>query len=96
MARRIQSSYIVGYDLTRIDGHDYTNLIQTLESSFSPWLHHLDSTWVIVTDLTAVQVADTLRPHMHRDDKLLVVQCSGVGAWFGFNETGSNWLRDNL
>jgi len=90
------TTYIVGYDLTHKDGHDYTNLINALKKSFSNWWHNLDSTWVIVTSLSAVQVRDTLRPHMHRDDKLLVVQSAGIGAWSGFAESGSTWLKDNL
>jgi hypothetical protein len=90
------TTYIVGYDLTHKDSHDYTNLIDALKSSFSNWWHHLDSTWVIVTNYSAVQVRDILQPHMHRDDKLLVVQSASIGAWFGFNENGSTWLKENL
>ncbi|UQO35931.1 hypothetical protein [Burkholderia cepacia] len=90
------NTFIVGYDLVRKGSHDYSNLIATLENSFSKWWHHLDSTWVIVTDKTAKQVRDTLRPHMHQDDELLVIQSGGVGAWAGFNQAGSSWLLNNL
>ncbi|MEK6384088.1 MAG: CRISPR-associated protein Cas2 [Paraburkholderia tropica] len=90
------ATFIVGYDLTNKDGHDYANLIDALKTSFSNWWHHLDSTWVIVTSKTAVEVRDTLSPHMHRDDKLFVAQASGVGAWRGFNDKGASWLKDNL
>ncbi|MFA8389051.1 hypothetical protein ACEPUD_02875 [Burkholderia ubonensis] len=90
------NTFIVGYDLTRKGSHDYTNLIETLKHSFVNWWHHLDSTWVIVTSKSAQQVRDILRAHMHPDDELLVVQSNGTGAWTGFKQAGSDWLRANL
>lgn len=89
-------TFIVGYDLTHKDGHDYSNLIDALKTSFSNWWHHLDSTWVIVTNKTAVQVRDCLLPHMHQDDKLFVVQSAGTASWSGFDQKGSVWPKSNI
>lgn len=89
------TTYIIGYDLTKKDGHDYTNLIEAIKS-YPDWWHYLDSTWVVVTNQSAVQIRDALKAHMHQDDELLVVQSSGVGAWSGFDTTGSEWLKNKL
>ena len=91
------ASYLIGYDLNRPRGKDdYTELIATIKESFSPWWHHLDSTWIVQTEMTAAQIRDLLMPHIDRGDELLVVGLTGVGAWTGFNERGSQWLKNNL
>lgn len=87
-------TYIIGYDLNR-PGQDYTDLITAIKT-YRSWWHHLDSTWIIKTDETAEQVRDKLSAHIDNTDELLVVGSSGEGAWTGFNEKGSTWLKDNL
>lgn len=88
------ATYIISYDLNS-PGQDYTSLHDAIKS-YKTWWHHLDSTWCIVTDDTAAKVRDNLKKKMDSNDKLLVVKSSGVGAWFGFNSKGSEWLKDNL
>lgn len=87
------ATHLVGYDLTRKDEHDYEPLWTALRQ-VGTWWHHLDSTWLVVTDLTVVQLRDRLQSLMHPDDKLLVVDVTGRWrAWSGFNSRGSEWLR---
>ena len=87
-------TYIIGYDLNR-PGQDYADLITAIKS-YGNWWHHLDSTWIIQTNESASQVRDKLIPYLDANDELLVVGSSGEGAWTGFNEKGSKWLKDNL
>jgi hypothetical protein len=89
-------TYLVGYDLNRPRGaSDYPELYKALQA-YPNWWHHLDSTWIIKTDWSSVQIRDDLRQHIDSGDKLLVVRLEGTGAWFGFNEKGSQWLKNNL
>ena len=92
-ARRM-TSYIVSYDL-KAPGKDYATLIEYLKSHTN-WWHNLGSTWVVVTDLSAVELRDGIKSHTDSNDKVLVVQSAGIGAWFSFAESGSNWLKKNL
>ena len=88
------STMLVGYDLK--EGEDYSDLIKKLKD-FGGWWHHLDSTWLITTDLSPVQVRDQLKPLLKRTDKLLVINVSGdAAAWHGFNDQGAKWIKDNL
>ena len=87
-------SYIVSYD-PQAPGKDYDDLIDYLKSH-EKWWHHLGSTWVVVTSLSAVQLRDGIRQHTDANDKVLVVQSSGIGAWRGFTDKGSQWLKDHL
>lgn len=86
--------YVVGYDLQ--EGQDYEPLIERLKQ-FETWWHHLDSTWVIKSSASATDVRDTLKPLIKDGDELLVIDVTGgPGAWTGFNEKGSKWLKDAL
>lgn len=90
-------TYLVGYDLNRPRGEDdYQQLTDALKTSFDNWWHHLDSTWIIKTNLSAVEIRDSLTRYIDSGDELLVVQLSGEGAWTGFNTNGSTWLKTNL
>lgn len=89
--------YLIGYDLNRPRGEDdYKDLIEKIKESFPTWWHHLDSTWLVKTDMTAVQIRDKLKPYLDKGDELLVARLSGEAAWTGFNDKGSKWLKDNL
>jgi hypothetical protein len=89
-------TYLIGYDLNRPRGaDDYPELHKAIKA-LGAWWHHLDSTWIVKTDRTAAQTRDLLKPHIDSSDELLVVRLSGEGAWVGFNERGSSWLKNNL
>lgn len=88
-------TYLVGYDLNK-PGQDYTKLIDALKG-YPGWWHYLDSTWVIKTDWTAVQIRDDLWQHMDASDELLVARLSGEAAWVGFDDdVASPWLKENI
>lgn len=88
-------TYIIGYDLNR-EGQDYDALIDKIKSTANGWWHHLDSTWIIKSTLSASQIRDILKPLIDSNDELLVASLSGESAWAGFTEKGSQWLRDNI
>ncbi len=89
-------TYLIGYDLNKT-GQDYKTLIEKIkEISTGTWWHHLDSTWIIKSNSTYVEIRDFLRPYLDNNDELLVVSLEGNGAWHGFNESGSQWLINNL
>jgi hypothetical protein len=90
------TTFAIGYDLHPSKGETYDELIEAIKQVGSNWWHHLDSTWVVVSDRTAVQIRDSLLSHLKSDDQLLVIRLSGEGAWTGFNEKGSGWLKTNL
>ena len=91
--------YMVGYDLHPTQGETYNELIEAIKALSTTWWHCLDSTWIVITSLTAVQVRDRLWQHMRADDQLLVLTFTKgtVAAWQGFNKGNcSQWLSDNL
>jgi hypothetical protein len=90
------SNYIIGYDLNRPRGQDdYPKLFDAIKQLGS-WWHHLDSTWIVATTYSAVQIRDHLSPFIDSGDELLVARLSGEAAWNGFDEKGSQWLKTTL
>lgn len=88
------TTYLITYDLNR-PGQNYNDLFEAIKA-IGTWWHCLDSTWVVKSNLTAVQIRDSLSNKIDRNDSLLVVVLSGVGAWTGFSDECSNWLKNNL
>ena len=87
-------SYLISYDLNA-PGQNYNDLYEAIEKLGSSW-HCLDSTWIVDVDMTSTQIRDALKPYIDSNDCLLVVKCSGGGAWKGFDKDCSSWLKDNL
>lgn len=87
---------LIGYDLNR-PGQNYEDLWAFLKTHGTRW-HHLDSTWLVKSDITAKEMRDAIKPYLIDDnDELLVVDVTGdAAAWAGFDAAGSKWLKDNL
>lgn len=93
------ATYLIMYDLNKeVQGYSDANkkLTDRIKEIFPTWWHHLDSTWIVVTELDHKEIRDNLQRYIDEDDELLVVLSSGVGAWSGFSEKGSKWLKDHL
>lgn len=90
------STLLFGYDLNRA-GQDYSGLIADIKATFPTFWHCLDSTWIVQTTLTTVQLRDWLWARMDGNDEVLVVDITGrSAAWNGFDQDCSNWLSSNL
>jgi hypothetical protein len=89
------ATLLVGYDLNK-PGQEYEELWEKLKG-FGAWWHHLDSTWLIKTNLSPVQVRDDLKKVIDSGDELLVIDVT-ARAWAGtgFPSRAYDWLRDNL
>lgn len=84
---------LIAYDLNK-PGQNYPDLITAIKE-LGAWWHHLDSTWLVKTTLTALAVRDELKKHIDAGDELLVVEVTGdARAWAGFNESATKWLKD--
>lgn len=90
----MMKTLLVGYDLNKA-GQDYSVLIEKLKS-YGAWWHHLDSTWLIKTELSASEVRDDLKKLVDSNDELLIIDVTGrARAWSGFNARGGTWLKES-
>lgn len=92
-------SCFIGYDLNR-EGANYSKkdaaLRKHIKEKYPTYWAHLDSAFIVVTNLTAEQVRDDLLAFVDDNDELLVAKLTGEGAWHGFDESGHKWLKANL
>lgn len=72
--------YIVACELTR-PGEDYIELTEAIERLATESRLCLKALWLVVTDKSAAQIRDELRPYLGQNDQLLVAQLSGEAAW---------------
>lgn len=63
---------LITYDLRR-PGQQYTQLYEEIKKA-GTWWHHLESTWIIETQLTPKQWYERLAPHIDRNDNLIVFE----------------------
>jgi hypothetical protein len=84
---------MIGYDLH--EGEDYADLIDAIKT-YGTWWHCLDSTWLIESTDTALEIRDNLWQHMLEGDKLLVICYKRPAAWAGFKGNCQTWLKDKL
>lgn len=88
-------TYLVTYDLMR-PGKDYSALHDAIKSVANGWWHHLDSTWLVNSTLTAAQIRDHLGANVDSNDKLLVISLGRSWATHNMPANANAWLRDNL
>jgi hypothetical protein len=86
------STYLVGFDLDS-PGQDYRGISKRLQE-LSAWWHNLDSTWLVKTEMTSVQLRDDLSKLLDANDKLLIIDVTGrPAAWSGFSDRASAWIK---
>ena len=86
--------FAVNYDLRAKAKPDYADLYAELERSPN-WWHHLESTWLIVTDETAQQLWNRIARHVHRGDSVLVVEV-GDDRQGWLPSDAWEWIAENL
>ncbi len=88
------NEYLIAYDLTNHnDCSAICGAISGLDTNSWPCLH---STWVAHSPLSAEQIANRLRPHIHHNDKLFIVKVSDDWSSVGLPKRSAEWLQDNL
>ena len=86
--------YCVSYDLRGVN-RDYTPLFEALQTNVDSWWHFLESTWLISTNESALQVWERLRRTILRDDSLLIIEVRhNLNGWLP--PEAWQWIRANV
>ncbi len=88
------NTYLVSYDLIT-PGQKYKDVGDLLRS-FPNWAKVLESTWIIKTPQTAVQVRDRISQVTDSNDKIFVIAVGKEAAWTNLPENLTKWLKENL
>lgn len=74
---------------------DYKDLIAYLKG-FGTYWHHLDSTWLVVTSVSAKELRNKLKTLIGPTDELLVMDITDDDwASIGFSDHANQWLQKN-
>ena len=85
---------MVSYDL--IKRKDYPELWDALKA-YKIYAHLLGSTWIIVSQKSAMDICTALLQHIDADDKIIVTEITSNSAWsMSFSEAIRKWLRQVL
>lgn len=64
--------YMIGYDLNKA-GKNYLGVIQAIkDSSTGIWMHYLESTWFIQSNLNAEKISNKIKSAADTDDCWIV------------------------
>ena len=88
--------HIVTYDLEspHDTAEDYSRVIDGLKSVYKTWCHLQKSVWLVVTDQSATEVRDSLKPFLHSTDILFVAKLSGNWGSFNLSSNRAEWLKE--
>ena len=65
---------MISYDLNK-SGQNYNDLYEAIKkSSDGVWMHYLDSTWLIRTQLSTEQVYERIKPCLDDNDNFLIIE----------------------
>jgi hypothetical protein len=87
--------YVISYDLNS-PGQNYDDLHEAIKNVGATWWHCLTSTWMVVSDKPAIDIANVLWKHMDANDHLLINPVAPGSAWAGFTDNCEDWIKRNL
>lgn len=86
--------YIVSYDLSE-PNQRYDELISLIKKD-GKWARLGFSSYLVVSDATAVELRDRYKTALDGNDKLYVGQVKTPAAWCGMSDRVSQWIKENL
>ena len=65
--------YLISYDLNK-SGQNYDKLYDAIKKCSASWWHYLDSTWLIDTSHSALEIRETIRKCVDANDSFIVIE----------------------
>jgi len=84
--------YIISYDLA--DDGDYDALFDAIKE-YGTWAHVTESTWAVVTELSAQDIRKDIGQYLPSGSRLLVVKSGVESAWRNVI-CRDEWLKKHL
>jgi hypothetical protein len=86
--------YLITYNRNSIF-KNYNDLYEEIKSLGDSWWHHMNDTWLINTNMTAEQIANSLLRHINQDDKLLIIEVKeNYRGWL--HKEAWDWIRETF
>ena len=89
----MKKPYLVTYQFKGQAG-TYTALFETLKS-FGEWWHFIDGSWIVMTDQTAQQIYDRLKPTLDANINILIFEL-GHDRQGWLPQKAWDWIKRNI
>lgn len=89
-----ENVYIVTYDLST-PGQNYEHLINLIKQE-SNWARLGESSYLVTSRSTAVELRDKYKVALDANDKLYVGIASAPAAWTGYSNEVTEWIKEKL
>lgn len=88
--------YIVTYDLRKeLSAESYNSLVSLIKEE-GVWACLGESSYLIQSNRTAVELRDRFKTVLDSDDMLYVGRVTAPAAWTGYSTTITNWIKSKL
>lgn len=88
--------YIVTYDLDKEStSESYTRLISLIKEE-GVWACLGGSSYLVESELKAVELRDKFKQVLDGNDKLFVGVVSAPAAWIGYSKQVSDWIKEKF
>ena len=84
--------YIISYNLNK-PGRNYEELYKLIKSYYD-WAHITESTWIVYTSTTAVEIRDKLKIIVDSNDSIFIARVGTPTAWTDLGNNVSEWLKN--
>lgn len=85
--------FLITYDLVYPE-RDNEGLIETIKS-FPQWGRITQNSWIVVSELSALDIRKKLQTKINDDDRLFVLQTGAEAAWHNL-KSPNDWLKNSL
>lgn len=87
--------YIITYDLCNGQGETYQRLLELIKED-GVWARLNESTYLIESFCTVVELRDKYSQVLGNNDKLYVGLVDAPAAWHGYPRNVTNWIKEKL
>lgn len=89
----MKNCYIISFDLKNpgINQQALVNLIKSAKA----WAKISDTSYLIASPKTSIEIRDVLMKSLKIGDKIYVSLLGEKSAWYGLDNEVSNWIRNN-
>ena len=85
---------LVTYDLNHADEVDYNKLYDAIKE-YDSAKKICESTWLVVSDDSCVEIRDNLKKYMHSKDRIFVNKITNIEAAWSNTICGSDYIKEN-
>jgi hypothetical protein len=85
--------FMITYDL-RAPGRNYESLYEAIRSA-GAWWHFLESSWLLATNESSIQVWNRLASNIDRNDHLLIIEVRR-DAYGWLPQEAWDWINANV